>query len=244
VASQPVLVVEHEAHCPPGWVGEWLADAGEDLDVRRPYAGDPLPEGLAGHGGMVVLGGSMDAYSDATCPWLPRTRELVRQAAAAGTPTLGICLGHQLVAVALGGEVCRNPAGQQIGIFDVGWLPEARDDALSGALGESRIAVQWNSDIVTRMPERAVVLAKTPDGVVQAARFADTVWGVQWHPEVDEQTVKAWADDERDAASELGVDVDARVAEMAAATDRLRRAWQPLAQRFAELVARLRAGST
>lgn len=242
MSTQPLLVVEHEAPCPPGWMGEWLVEAGLDLDVRRPYAGDPLPDGLVAHGGVVVLGGAMDAYADTTCPWLPRTRELVRLAAADRTPALGICLGHQLVAVALGGEVRKNPDGQQIGVLDVGWLPAAREDALFGGLSDSRAAVQWNSDIVTRMPERSAVLAETPDGVVQAARFADTVWGVQWHPEVGEQIVKAWADDDRDDARERGVDVDAYVAEVAAATDELRRAWQPLARRFAELVGGPRDG--
>ena len=55
MSSAPLLVVEHESQCPPGWMGEWLADAGADLDVRRPYRGDPLPEDLSGHAGMLVL---------------------------------------------------------------------------------------------------------------------------------------------------------------------------------------------
>jgi GMP synthase (glutamine-hydrolysing) len=239
---QPLLVVEHEASCPPGWIGEWLVDAGLDLDVRRPYAGEPLPASLDRHAGMVVLGGSMDAYADRARPWLTETKQLVREAAADGTPTLGICLGLQLAAVALGGEVRRNPHGQQIGVLDVGWLPAAGDDLLFGPLLGSRAALQWNSDVATRLPEGATELARTPRGELQAARLAPSVWGVQWHPEAGEHIIKAWAAEDRDDAWERGVDVDAHVATVAASTALLRRAWRPLAQRFADLVDRAGAG--
>src|SRR4051794_37184949 len=100
-----VLVVQHQDDCPPALVGEWLVEVGCRLDVRRPYAGDALPETLAEHGALLVLGGSMGAADDADHPWLAPTKDLVRDAAGRRTPTLGICLGHQLIAVALGGEV-------------------------------------------------------------------------------------------------------------------------------------------
>ncbi len=77
MSTQPLLVVEHEAQCPPGWLGEWLADAGADLDVRRPYAGDELPGDLGSHSGMLVLGGEMGAYDDETYPWLTEVKRLV-----------------------------------------------------------------------------------------------------------------------------------------------------------------------
>ena len=67
----PVLVVEHEAQCPPGWMGQWLHEEGCAVDVRRPYRGDELPERLDEHRSMVVLCGSMDAYSDERNPLLP-----------------------------------------------------------------------------------------------------------------------------------------------------------------------------
>ncbi len=86
----PLLVVEHEAQCPPGWFGEWLAEAGALLDVRRPYAGHPLPPDLRSHAGMLVLGGDMGAYDDATHPWLTDVKRLVLDAVADSTPVLGI----------------------------------------------------------------------------------------------------------------------------------------------------------
>ena len=243
MSSAPLLVVEHESQCPPGWMAEWLLEAGADLDVRRPYRGVPLPEDLSGHAGMMVLGGEMGANDDDGHPWLTQVKRLIAGAARAESPVLGICLGHQLAAVALGGEVQENPLGQQIGVFGVGWTEEAADDPLLGSLAargssaEDVPAVQWNNDIVVRLPEGAVDLAHTSGGELQAVRFAPTVWGVQWHPEAGEEIIRPWADHDRDAAFERGVDVYAYLDDVIAARDRLRATWCELADRFAELCA-------
>ena len=231
---QPVLVVEHEEQCPPAWMGEWLSEAGCDLDVRRPYRGDSLPADLARHQSLVVLGGSMDAYADADHPWLPELKALLRAAVEDRTPTLGVCLGMQLITVALGGAVHRNPLGQQIGVLPVGWLPAASEDILCSSLTGLRVAVQWNDDVVRDLPPGAVVLARTPHREVQAAEFAPRMWGVQWHPELGEEIVARWAESDRDAVWERGVDVDEYVAEVAAARTELRR-WRALATAFAAL---------
>ena len=235
MSTLPLLVVEHEAQCPPGWMGEWLAEAGSTIDVRRPYAGDLLPVDLTGHSGMVVLGGEMGAYDDADHAWLADVKGLARAAVDDGTPVLGICLGLQLVAVALGGEVAPASRGPQIGVLDVGWTEAAYDDRLLGpvAARDDAPAVQWNNDVVTRLPEGAVALARTPHGELQAARFAPTVWGVQWHPEAGEEIIGPWAEHDRDDAVERGVDVDAYVRDVAAARDRLRATWRLLAVAFA-----------
>jgi GMP synthase (glutamine-hydrolysing) len=238
VSAQPLLVVEHEAQCPPGWLGEWLVEAGVELDVRRPYAGLPLPEDLAAHAGMLVLGGEMGAHDDATHPWLTDVKRLVVEAATTGSPVLGVCLGHQLAAVALGGEVGVNPLGQQIGVLGVGWTPAAHDDPLLGGVagrGREVPAVQWNDDVVTALPPGAVDLAHTERGELQAARFAETVWGVQWHPEAGEEIIGAWADADRDAAWERGIDVDGYLADVVAARAGLRDTWRLLAEGFADL---------
>jgi GMP synthase (glutamine-hydrolysing) len=236
VSTAPLLVVEHEAQCPPGWMGEWLAEAGTPIDVRRPYSGDRLPTDLAGHGGVMVLGGEMGAHDDATHPWLRAVKQLLVAAVHDEIPVLGICLGHQLLAVALGGQVGPNPSGQQIGVLGVGWTPEADDDRLFGPLaarGRDVPAVQWNNDVVTTLPEHATDLAHTDAGELQAARFAPRAWGVQWHPEAGEEIIGPWADHDRDDAVERGVDVDAYLADVAAARAELRRTWRVLAEGFA-----------
>jgi GMP synthase (glutamine-hydrolysing) len=179
------------------------------------------------------MGGAMGANDDAEAPWLPATRHLVRAAAAARVPTLGICLGHQLCTVALGGEVGKNSRGRQLGLLDVGWTAAAVDDPLLGELVGPRRAMHWNDDIALRLPPGAVQLATAGTGEVQAARHAETVWGVQWHPEVDEGLVREWMGDDSLPASER----ERVLTELSHARGELDEAWRPLAQRYAALVA-------
>lgn len=227
-----VLVVEHEAKCPPALVGAWLTETGCAVRVCRPYAGDALPS-RGEYDALLVLGGSMGANDDADHPWLPPLKEIVRDAVARGVPTFGICLGHQLIAAALGGEVTKNPHGQQLGLLRVGWLPTAADDPMMGPAPEMR-GIHWNNDIVVRLPEGAELLAAA-DGDVQAVRFAPTAWGVQLHPEADEHVVASWAAGDREDHQRRGIDQAALLDDIAAARRELDAAWRPVFERFAAL---------
>ena len=227
-----VLVVEHEEDAPAAWFGQWLSEAGAELDVRRPYLGQELPADLADHDALLVLGGEMGANDDHV-PWIAPTRALAARASQDGVPTLGICLGHQLCAVALGGAAARNPHGQQLGVLGVGWTDDASADPLLGAVVHAAHAVHWNNDIVTDLPEGAQVLARAPGGEVQAARLAEKVWGVQMHPEVDEAIVASWSHGAREAHGDGRVD-DA-LARVAAAREELHSSWRPLAQALVRL---------
>lgn len=231
-----ILVVEHEPDDPPAWFGVWLEDAGCALHVCQPWAGDPLPADLSGHDGLLVMGGWMSAHHDEEIAWLSGVKELMRQAAREEIPALGICLGHQVAAVALGGTVETNPAGKQIGLYDVGWAAEADTDPLMAGVATPRRGIHWNADVVTGLPAGAVTLARAPGGEVQAARFAATVWGVQWHPEIDEPLLRRWVSDDPESPAALGLDAEAVLAEVDDARPELDRAWRPLAQRFAAIV--------
>ena len=229
-----VLVVEHDAECPPALFGTWLDAAGCEIDVRRPYAGDELP-GLASYDGLLVLGGPMGANDDDKHAWLAPLKELVRGARATHLPTLGICLGHQLIAVALGGTVGRNPLGQQVGLLGVGWTDAARDDRLLGPLAMPRRCVQWNDDVVTELPPGATLLAVTGRGETQAVRYARRMWGVQLHPEVDVPVLRPWAESDRGSHETRGIDTDGLLRDIGAAREELDDAWRPLATGFAAL---------
>ena len=226
-----VLVVQHEADDPIHLMGTWMR--GVELTTCHAYDGEPVPIVTDGYDGLVVMGGAMGAHDDEKAPWLPGVRQLIRAAAEERTPTLGICLGHQLCAVALGGEIVVNPNGRQLGLTEVGFAAESVDDPLLGAVVGPRRAMHWNDDVVARLPDGAHQLATAPTGEVQAVRYADTMWGVQWHPEVDDVLVAAWANDGGLVPSEKEQLVD----DLVRARRELADAWRPLAERFAALVA-------
>ncbi|CAM4197472.1 type 1 glutamine amidotransferase [Janibacter anophelis] len=227
-----LLVVQHQETCPPGRVGTWLAEAGVELDVRRPYAGEALPADLSGHDGLLVLGGQMGCRDDEVAPWLPAVRDLISAAAKGGTPALGICLGHQLAAVALGGEVGRNPGGRTIGVLTVGSTDQLADDVVLAAAAGAPVP-QWNDDIVTRLPDGAVALADNERGDLLVARLAPTVWGVQGHPEADLDIVTAWAASDAGAPEVEGIDVPAALAAVEQAQPAIEAAWRPVTEAFA-----------
>lgn len=238
-----ILVVQHEAGAPAGWFGEALRSAGCRLSIATPYDGSALP-GLAGHRGLLVLGGAVDSWDDQAAPWLPDTRELVRHAEREGVPTLGICLGHQVAAQALGGRAGRNPSGRTLAISAVGWLgPSAEDPMFTGCSGALR-AVHWNSDVVLDLPAQASVMARSADGAVQAARLGQWVWGVQSHPEVDTTIVTWWMEEDWSGASdEQQAHMLRLVDDVRAAEADLVSSWRPLASTFARMVAGASGGA-
>lgn len=191
-APASFLVIQHGTDSPPGNLIDRAARAGVGLEVRRPFAGEDLPDGLDAFGGLIVLGGERGAHDDAAWPWLPHTRRLIGEAVEIGLPMLGICLGHQLAAVALGGDIVRMEATIR-GVRPFGLTPQGREDPLFARLAAGAVTVQWNGDTVDPLPTGAVVLARDEAGHVQAARVAPRAWGVQSHPELTAATVDGWA---------------------------------------------------
>jgi GMP synthase (glutamine-hydrolysing) len=230
-----ILVVQPELDDPPHLFGEWLEEAGCVLDVCHPYAGDAVPT-VDGYAGLLVMGGAMGANDDEELSWIGPVKELLRDAVAEGIPTLGICLGHQLMGSALGGRVTPNPLGQQVGLLTVGWTEQAAEDRLFRGLATPRRGVQWNYDLVVEPPAGTVVLAETPDGEIQVARYAPRAWGVQLHPEVDETIVATWVtDSERTELADRGLDADRLLTDIKEAREELDHAWAPLAAGFADI---------
>src|SRR5690242_19196725 len=112
MAATRILVVENDSTAPLARLGDWLTDAGAELELRRAQEGDPLPAGLDGYAGLVVMGGYMSALADDVAPWLPQLRRLLAEAVSAELPVLGVCLGAQLLAAATGGRVSLDSAPQ------------------------------------------------------------------------------------------------------------------------------------
>ncbi len=188
-----IAVIQHQDLVPL----DRLADAfsGAEVSIVRPDAGDPLPA-PSDIDGLVVLGGTMTAYDDDAAPWLPAVRDHLRDAVDAGVTTLGICLGAQLLAVALGGEVERSaPAGPERGLVELRMRPDAEADPLLGpvvgALGRDVLAPSAHEDAVSVLPDDAVWLASSRQYPFQAFRVG-SAWGIQFHPEAGEDVLATW----------------------------------------------------
>ncbi len=225
------LVVENDPTDDVCRLGEWLTEAGLELEVRRPHAGDELPEDLEGYRAFVVLGGEQDAYpaEDGTpgAPWFPRLESLLRKAVRGRVPTLGVCLGGQLLAQAHGGRVQRSAAGPEIGARLVAKRDIAASDPLFGPIPFAPDVIQYHLDEITALPLNAVLLAASPRYPYQAFRIGDRAWGTQFHIETDVEMFAGWV-------AKLD-NADALVAGVELAQEDVREVWQPFAHRFAEL---------
>lgn len=194
-----VLVVVNQEDTGPGVFGDVLAERGAEVVEWRSDHGGAAPS-LRGVDSVVVLGGAAHPHQVDEFPWLKRVKRLVREVLDFDVPTLGVCLGAELVAEALGAEMVRLPE-PEIGWFEIAASPGADSDPVFGALPASFTAFQWHSYGVT-CPLRAFELAPGHGG--PNAFRAREAWGIQFHPEVTAGIVGAWLDgyeSDRDAVA-------------------------------------------
>jgi GMP synthase (glutamine-hydrolysing) len=227
-----ILVLQHS---PGGFIGVLeppLRAAGFEIHTWRTFD-EPAPPLHAGEiSGLIGLGGVMHPDEDVAHPWLPEVRALYRQAIAREVPTLGVCLGVQLMSQALGGSA--GPLGR----LRVGFLPvefQADDDPLLGGLPDTLRPLSWHEYIAIPPPDATVLAAA--DGTPQAIRFGPYAWGVQFHAELAGH-VDRWFELGGDPLRARGVDVQEIVDELPEMVD----AWQPHGEIIAGRFARLAAG--
>jgi GMP synthase (glutamine-hydrolysing) len=145
---------------------------------------------LDGYHGLVILGGPMNAHQVRRYPHLTTEIHLIQEAVERGMPVLGICLGAQLIARALGAEVTGNQT-KEIGWYEVSPTGEGKHDPLLRHFGESETIFQWHGDTFG-VPREALRLASSPACSNQAFRFRTNVYGLQFHLEVDERMIERW----------------------------------------------------
>lgn len=200
-----MLVLEHDDDAGPGYLGDALEKAGLAVALVRPAAGAEVPP--AGEwAGVVSLGGSMGAYEEDLYPWLAAEKQLLARAVGAGIPTLGICLGCQLLAEALGGRA--YPAGgREVGVVRLTLTAEGRADPvarhLDGPVPVSH-ADTWD------LPPGAVLLAAS-DRYRHAFRLGSSL-GLQPHVEVTPDAFCRWVRAKpREDLRRDGVDPDSAI---------------------------------
>jgi GMP synthase (glutamine-hydrolysing) len=231
--TRPLLVVQNSVDDPPARLAEWLAEAGIELDVREMFAGATLPATLADHCGLLVLGGGMGALDDAEAPWLPAVRALLQEAVRAEVPTLGVCLGAQLITVAFGGRVEVGSAGPELGAQLIAKRAASATDPLFRELPITPDVLQWHFDAITALPAGAVLLASSPVYEAQAFRLGRLCWAVQGHIETEPAIVHAWAVADR---HRVKADLDLLLERSDAVHADIAETWRPFAHRFAAVL--------
>ncbi|MEA2505805.1 MAG: hypothetical protein QOH48_423 [Actinomycetota bacterium] len=188
---KPVLFVSHESSVSPGIATGIFAEEGIPLQLMRAWEGRDWPDAhdLAG---LVVLGGDMSANDADAFPFLNEVRTLASAAVDAQVPTLGICLGAQILAVVLGGAVRRSPR-VELGFGNLEVTNEGKTDQLLAPFADGGPVFQWHEDTFDLPPSATLLFSG--GGFHQAFRYGRAVYATQFHFEVTEEDVAAWVDD-------------------------------------------------
>ena len=203
-----VLAVVHGPMVRAGIFADVIESQGHTFLEWRPGVDAwPAPDADA----VIVFGGSMNVDQEDAHPWLRDEDAYVRELVDTRTPTLGVCLGAQLLAKAAGAHVGPS-AVSEVGWVDVGLTPKGLDDPVLGRLPERFSAFQWHH-YAFDVPAAGVQLARN-DVCAQAFRLGDAAWGVQFHPEVTLDQIRGWADEKDEVPmdwSEFLTETEARM---------------------------------
>lgn len=185
------LVFQHIPVEHPGVLREFWKEEGIEYDAVELDEGDSIPESFDPYSALVVMGGPMDVWEEGEHPWLVPEKNAIRKwVRESGRPFLGICLGHQLLADAMGGEV--GPGESEVGLAGITLTPAGREDPLLAGSPAEPKCFQWHSAEVKRLPPDSEILAGNDACGIQAFRLGDSAYGFQYHVEITGDTVAEW----------------------------------------------------
>lgn len=185
-----LLVFQHVAHEILGTLDPVLRNSGFRIKYVNFERHPDITPGLGGYDGLIVLGGPMNVDEVERYPNLAREVHSIQSAVRSGMPVLGICLGSQLIAKALGARVYKNEE-KEIGWYDLSPTEAGGRDPLMSHFSGTEKIFQWHGDTFA-IPHGAVHLAASAACAHQAFRFGHNVYGLQFHLEVDEPMIHRW----------------------------------------------------
>lgn len=232
-----VLGIIHEPPPCSGVFAEAAAARGDTIEEWNLVWGTPPSRPLDEYEAAIVFGGVMDTHQEEEYPWLVDENLLLQSFLDRGTPLLGICLGGQLIAKAMGARVARAPY-PEIGFVEVDVLPAAQDDPVLAGLPGPLMALQWHSYRFD-LPPGAVPLARN-DTCLQAYRVGDAVWGLQFHAETTHDDWLRWTDewDALPGADRTGFDPARMKADAERYMERWNEVGRQIASRFLQVAER------
>ncbi len=188
-----VLVLQHIACEHPGIFRDFMAEDGIEWRAVELDEGEPIPD-LDGYDALFSMGGPMDVWQKDEHPWIASELDAIRRwVDGSRRPFLGFCLGHQLLAEALGGEV--GPAAQpEIGVMPVRLTDAGRASPFLRGIPDEFPCLQWHGAEVVRAPAGAEILISSPACAVNALSWAEHAFSVQFHVELTPSTVSEWGE--------------------------------------------------
>jgi GMP synthase (glutamine-hydrolysing) len=195
------LVLQHISVEGPGSLAPLLRARGWELETVALYAGDQLPALPRTYQAIIVMGGPMGVYDEDAYPFLRAEHDFLQRAIAQGVPLLGICLGAELLAKALGARVYRNPR-KEIGWYTVDLTSAGLADPLFAGVGSPVQVFEWHGDAFD-LPVGATHLASSADCVHQVFRYRERVYGLLFHLELTPEIIRSWIEAFHDELAEV-----------------------------------------
>lgn len=188
--SSKVLIIRHVPHESAGTIESFLTDHKLNFEYLNPYDGIQVPHALKAHDALIVMGGPMNVDETREYPFLADEVKLIQDCIQAKKPVIGVCLGAQLMAKALGSKVFKGPR-KEIGWYPIELSTEAAKDPVFNRANKTETVLHWHGDTFD-LPKGATLLASSKIYPNQLFKYGSKAYAFQFHIEVTAPMVRDW----------------------------------------------------